>query len=109
MDGEAEGLTRKAIELALEGDLTALRLCLERVCPPRKDRPVPFASPAISTAADAVQAVGAIVQAVAAGELTPSEAGELTKIIEGYARILEVADHEQRLKKLEESLNGGKV
>ncbi|SFO74334.1 hypothetical protein SAMN05216330_104457 [Bradyrhizobium sp. Ghvi] len=101
LDGEAQTLTRKAIELAKDGDLTALRLCLERICPPRKDRPVPFASPAISTAADAVKAVAAIVQAVGAGELTPSEAGELTKIVEGYARILEVADHEERLKKLE--------
>ena len=28
LDGEAEGLTRKAVELALGGDTTALRLCL---------------------------------------------------------------------------------
>jgi hypothetical protein len=40
LDGEGEELTRKAIELAKEGDLTALRLCLERICPPRKSRPI---------------------------------------------------------------------
>ncbi len=34
LDGEAEALTRKAVELALEGDTTALRLCLERMAPP---------------------------------------------------------------------------
>ena len=34
LDGEAEALTRKAIELALDGDTTALRLCLERLMPP---------------------------------------------------------------------------
>jgi hypothetical protein len=39
LDGEAETITRKAIELAKEGDLTALRLCLDRIAPPRKDRP----------------------------------------------------------------------
>ena len=33
LDGEAEALTRKAVELALAGDTTALRLCLERVLP----------------------------------------------------------------------------
>jgi hypothetical protein len=38
LDGEAEALTRKAIERALEGDTTALRLCLDRLLPPRKDR-----------------------------------------------------------------------
>ena len=40
LDGEGEELTRKAIELAKEGDLTALKLCLERICPPRKSRPI---------------------------------------------------------------------
>jgi Family of unknown function (DUF5681) len=39
LDGEAETITRKAIQLAKEGDLTALRLCLDRIAPPRKDRP----------------------------------------------------------------------
>ena len=29
LEGEAEALTRKAVELALEGDTVALRLCLE--------------------------------------------------------------------------------
>ncbi len=40
LDGEAESLTRKAVELALAGDITALRLCLERIAPARKDYPV---------------------------------------------------------------------
>jgi hypothetical protein len=42
LDGEAETITRKAIELAKDGDLAALRLCLDRIAPPRKDRPVLF-------------------------------------------------------------------
>jgi hypothetical protein len=37
-----EVLTHKAISMALCGDPVALRLCLERVCPPRRDRPVNF-------------------------------------------------------------------
>ena len=36
LDGEAENLTRKAIELANEGDITALRLCLDRLLPPQR-------------------------------------------------------------------------
>ena len=47
LEGEAEALTRKAVELALAGDVTALRLCLERVVPPRKDRAVAFDLPAV--------------------------------------------------------------
>ena len=45
LDGEARALTRKCIELAKEGDRSALRLCLERIIPPRRDRP-PFLPPA---------------------------------------------------------------
>jgi hypothetical protein len=53
LDGEAKALTRKAIELAKEGDTTALRLCLERIVPPRKDRPLSFAIPLIANANEA--------------------------------------------------------
>ena len=47
LDGEATALTRKAIELALAGDSTALRLCLERLLPARKERLIEFSLPAI--------------------------------------------------------------
>src|SRR5215216_6798668 len=45
LDGDAEAITQKAIELAKGGDITAIRLCLDRLCPPRKDRYVTFAIP----------------------------------------------------------------
>src|SRR5260370_6780136 len=35
LDGEAEQLMRKTVELALGGDTIALRLCLDRIIPPR--------------------------------------------------------------------------
>jgi hypothetical protein len=61
LDREAEDLTRKAIELAKGGDLVALRLCLDRICPPRKESPVSFVLPPLNTAADAKQASAAIL------------------------------------------------
>ena len=45
LDGQANALTQKAIDLALTGDMAALRLCLDRILPPRKDRPVSFTLP----------------------------------------------------------------
>src|SRR6185436_9264718 len=77
LDGEAEKLTRKAVEMALSGDTVAMRLCLDRIVPARKDRPVPFTLPKLETAADALAATAALVEAVAAGQLTPSEAAEV--------------------------------
>jgi hypothetical protein len=102
-EGEADAIGRKAIEKAKEGDPTALRLCLERILPARKDRPVTFAMPNLETAADAVRATSAIAQAVAEGELTPSEAGELSRLIESFTRAVEVHDLEVRLTKLEQA------
>src|SRR5215204_3811545 len=84
LDGEAEALTRKAIELAKAGDLVALRLCLDRICPPRKDRPVRFALPELATAADAKLAASALLKAVADGDLTPSEASEIGRLLDSY-------------------------
>ena len=50
--GEAEALTRKAVELALVGDPTALRLCIERILPQCRERTVKFVLPPIESAAD---------------------------------------------------------
>ena len=102
-EGEAEAIGRKAIEKAKEGDTMAMRLCLERIIAPRKDRPVAFEMPKLETAADAVKATGAIAQAVADGDLTPSEAGELSRLIESFTRAVETHDLESRLAKLEEA------
>jgi hypothetical protein len=43
-------LTRRAVELALVGDPTAMRLCLERILPPCRERTVKFALPPIESA-----------------------------------------------------------
>jgi hypothetical protein len=61
LDGQAQALTQKAIVLALTGDMAALRLCLDRILPPRKDRPVTFEFPAITNAAEAANTMSAIL------------------------------------------------
>jgi hypothetical protein len=107
LDGEAEELTRKAIELGLAGDMVALRLCMDRIVPPRKDRYVAFSLPTMKEPADAAKGLSAIVDAVASGDLTPGEASELTKLVEGYVRVLESVGHEERLRALEGKLGNG--
>jgi hypothetical protein len=103
LDGEAETLVRKAIERAKKGDMIALRFCLERIVPPRRDRPVNFAIPDLKSADDASKAMAAITSGVASGELTPSEAAELSRVIETYVKAIEASEIERRLKALEDS------
>jgi hypothetical protein len=101
LDGEAEALTRKAVEMALAGDGAALRLCLDRIAPPRRDAPVTFALPPMQSAADAAQAAGAVLDAVADGDLTPIEAAQIMGLVETYRRTLETCELEARVAALE--------
>jgi hypothetical protein len=101
LDGEAEALTRKAVEMALAGDGAAMRLVMDRIMPPRRERPIMFTMPKMETAADAVKASAALVDAVANGDITPGEAGELSKLVDGFAKAVELHEIQQRLDKLE--------
>ena len=102
LDGEAEALTRKAIELAKGGDMAALRLCLERIAPARKDAPVRFHLPAINSAREAAEAASAVLAAVSEGEITPVEGAAVMALLEQYRRALEASDFEARISALEE-------
>ena len=50
-------LHKLAAELALAGDPTAMRLCIERILPPCRERAVRFALPPIESAADIAPAI----------------------------------------------------
>ena len=101
LEGEAEALTRKAIELALEGDTTALRLCLERVVPQRKSRTVAFDPPRLDRIADLAGAIGSIFREVACGKLRLDEGAALVGMLESKRRAMETIDLEKRLRTLE--------
>jgi hypothetical protein len=101
LQGEAEAMMRSAIERAKAGDMVALRMCLDRLVPPCRHRTVAFELPPITSARDAVSALAAIMAGVAAGELTPAEAGELSGLVDGFVRVLETTVLEQQLARLE--------
>jgi Family of unknown function (DUF5681) len=101
LEGEAEALTRKAVELALAGDPTALRLCLERIVPPCRERAVKFALPSIESAADIAPAMKAVTAALADGMITPGEGEAIARIVDTFVRAIETSDFERRLNALE--------
>ena len=99
--GEAEALTRMAVELALLGDPTALRLCLEGILPPCRDRMVKFALPPIESAADIAAAMKAVTSALAAGLISPGEAATIAAVVDTFVRAIETSDFERRLRLVE--------
>ena len=104
LDGEAEALTRKALELALGGDFAALRFCLDRIVPRRRrGRTVELNVPSVRGAADLGKTMAAITTAATSGEITPGEAAELAHVVEIFVRAVETSDFERRLRELEEA------
>jgi hypothetical protein len=111
LQGEAEALTRVAIDAALAGDLTALKLCLDRIIPPTKDHPIDIKLPKMTTVADLPGFTGALLDAVSSGKLGPSEAEKLCMIVTAHREAIQLSDFEQRIVELESAANikGGKV
>jgi hypothetical protein len=101
LQSEAEVIVRMAIDGAKEGDITAIRLCPERVFPRLRDRATLFDLPQINNAPEALDALTSIVEGLRGGELTAAEGCELSKLVDHYLRALEAKDFETRLKMLE--------
>ena len=101
LEGQGEALTQKAIDMALAGDTVALKLCIDRIHPARKDRPVAFPLPPITSARDAADIAAAVAEAVAAGHITPSEAAEIGKVIEIYVKAYQTAELNDRVARVE--------
>src|SRR5271166_2444005 len=102
LKGEEVALVRKAIELAKAGDGPMLKFLLDRILP--KERSVRVDLPAMDRSSDAVDALAAVIDAVGAGQIAPSEAAALASLVAAYARILDVAEFEERLENIEKDL-----
>ena len=101
LEGQAEALTQTAISKALDGDSIALRLCMDRIAPSVKDKPVVFPLPRMRDAMDASEAAGSVLTAVSDGTLTPIEGTRVMGLIDSHRRTLELTDIEYRMKALE--------
>jgi len=101
LDGEVDAIVRRVIDGALAGDPVCLRLALERLVPPAKDRPIQLELPRLASAADAVTAVAAVTASVADGAITPAEGVALAGLVEIHRKTLETAALVARIEALE--------
>ena len=105
LDGEGEAITRKAIEAAKAGDMVAIRLVLDRICPPRKSRPIHIGLPPIHNACGVAEAQQEVIRAACSGELLLDEAQALAGLLEARRQSLETQELEARLSELEGRAN----
>jgi hypothetical protein len=97
----AERVLRKVQEMAEAGDMRAAELLLKRLWPERKGRPVEMELPALNTADDLPRAMAAVAAEMAAGNLSPEEAAQVSVVIEAQRRALETQDLAARIAAIE--------
>ncbi len=98
---EAEKLVRAVIDKALAGDSACLRLCLERLVPPQRERPVYISLPAVQSMNDATSILPGLIAGVASGDVLPSQAAAVAGVIESFRRAIETQNLEHRVAELE--------
>jgi hypothetical protein len=96
-------LMKTCIKKGLEGDPTALRLCIERLVAPRRDSRVKLPLPKIESIRDAQAAMGRIVRATGAGKISPQSALTMTETLKANVQVIESCDLERRIEQLEEN------
>ena len=95
----APDLVAKAVELAMQGDTTALRLCIDRLIPPLKAQATQTQLDASGTLSERGET---ILKAITAGELDPATGNSLISALATQARLQEITAIEERLTALEE-------
>lgn len=105
LEPRREELVKKAIELALAGDVAALRLCMERLAPPLRPTSESVVIPGLADAKTMTDKCEVIVKAVGTGAISPTVAAELLQAMSSLAKALEVDELARRVAALETSLN----
>jgi hypothetical protein len=95
-EAHAKTIVQQLIELAQKGDPTALRLCIERLIAPLRERPLLFELPPLETPADAVAAFAAIIAGLADGSLSAAEGFQLARIVRTCVETLVLVAREER-------------
>src|SRR5215207_1130118 len=93
LDGHSEALIKNCLHMALTGDTAAMRLCIERVLPTRRELPVSVAPMRGRTAAEIAQTLDVLLKNVASGQLTPAQAQTMASILEQQRRVIETKEH----------------
>ena len=99
-------VVKKCVFMALQGDVAAMRLCMERLLPPCKQSPAQFPLPLIATIAEIMQAQAAVLDGFSRGELTGAHAVTMSELLDKYRHSLETEQLDARLRVLEQRERG---
>lgn len=100
----ADQLIEMVTTFAKAGDMQAMKIVMDRIMPPLKEEPIQVTIPKIGSAEDCVKAQAAVVNAVAAGDMLPSEGQVMANLIDAQRRAYETNELANRLEAIEEAI-----
>jgi hypothetical protein len=104
LQGDLDNICRRLIEEDLIGNMQAIKLVLDRVLPPKKDRVIDVQLPKLQTTDDAVNAISIIIDPVASGEITPSEGEAMSRDVDAFIKTFQAHEIEKRVSMLEQGV-----
>jgi hypothetical protein len=104
LEPHREELVKKAVDLALSGDSTALKVCLDKLAPAPKATAEPVKIPALMKAETLTAKATALVNAIAVGAVPPDVGSSLLTALNNVVRIEEHDELRRRIESLESQL-----
>jgi hypothetical protein len=92
----------KLIELAKQGDTTAIKLILDRVCPAIKPQSLPISLPIVESLAGQGNE---IIKATMSGKIPPDIGSQLITALSNQGKLIELQELSERLARIEKQLN----
>ena len=102
-ENQGEEILRRAIELALGGNVPMMKFLLDRILP--KERPIQLELPRLDWAHDSVDAMAEIVDAVSSGRISPREAADVAQLVSAFTRAIDSTDAQMEIDRLKSKLD----
>lgn len=104
IEGEQQEILQAVIDKAKDGDMTAAKILMDRVCPSLKPETQQVTLPQLSHGSLTERATE-VLNAVANGQLAPDAASQLISSISTLAKVVEMDEVITRLNNLEQKIS----
>ena len=105
IEKDAEAIIKKTVKLAKDGDIAAIRLCIDRIIPPIRSKDEPVNIPNLDGGKTLTEQAQIIITAIGLAEISPTEGTAVLTALASKARIDEIDELERRIKYLEGKSN----
>ncbi len=101
LEPKREKLVQKAVTMALAGDVTALRICIDRLAPPPRAEAPKVTIEGLSEATTLTDKANVIMDAVGRGDLAPDIGAMLVQALTNVGKVVEIDELDRRVRALE--------